>query len=250
MRLCWLDDDAGSVLEIAHTVFCTLWRDLDCLALDVKFFGDGYKTVSAEQDASNEDIQQMETRLKNMFREVCTAQDKINWESLGTTYDAKIAHMPIRCQNLRHLMSAGGELGEFLQQWKDIGTLTPDAIQALCQNEEGIQAFVEGLEIEAGILALDICLQKDDVDRWAQGVPTLSMAIYHHLKGRFRCYVYSRMQYREEWRRKWEETYRKLFREEPPKIYSRFKLCENVHSEDYETLFELCKKERSEVSNA
>jgi len=147
-------------------------------------------------------------------------------------------------------MSAEGKLGEFLQQWRTVGDLTKDEIQKLCQNEEGIQEFVKELEIEADILALDICLQKDDIDRWEQGVPTLSMAIYHHLKDHFQCYVYSRMQYSEERKRKWEETYKELFQGEPPKIYSRFKLCGDVRSEDYETLFKLCTGKGSEADDA
>lgn len=242
MGLCWIDDDTGSIMEIANSVFCELWMRLDSLEMDIKIFGDDYMHNASEGGMQESDLDAVREKLRNKFREICFSIDKKRWKKPGETYIQKAPNMPVTCKGIS---CHNAEIKHLIEPWRKIDSTQPAGIdydyKSFTQYDSLCDELIARFEIkETDTVALDICLLQSDIERCKNKLPLLSMSIYHQLQQKnHRCFLYSRMSVNSGKRQNWRDVYREIYNIEGPKIHSRIELCSSSDSEDFKDFLEM-----------
>lgn len=237
MKFYLIDDNPRSVFEIVNTVCCKLWRKMDDLELTIVFYGDDDKHSLGAQDTPVEEINGIEEDIKEKFRELCFAIDRDEWDPLGTAYEKKKESTTIQCRFIPLQ-----ELEADVSMWREVKepeTNSGQEIDYSILHESTVpKKLVERIGIQCGnLVALDICLLRDDYERCTRKLPVLSMALHHYLEAEYgcKCFLYSRMSVNTEAKSNWMDVYRQQFKISPPEIHSRFALCAD-YSSDYQEL--------------
>lgn len=237
MKFYLIDDNPRSVFEIVNTVCCKLWKKMDDLELTIVFCGDNYKQSPVARDATNEDINGIEENIKDKFHELCFAIDRDEWNPLGTAYEKKKEGTTIECRFIPLQ-----EIEADLSIWREVKKSEKDSDQEIdypiLHESTMPKKLVERIGIQCGnLVALDICLLRDDYERCICKLPVLSMALHHYLEAEYgcKCFLYSRMSVNTEAKGNWMDVYKQQFKISPPEIHSRFALCADSSS-DYQEL--------------
>lgn len=232
MKFYLIDDNPMSVFEIVNTVCCKLWKKMDDLELAIVFYGDNDKHSPGAQDATIAEINGIEEDIKEKFRELCFAIDRDEWNQLGTAYEKKKEGTTIECRFIPLQ-----EIEADLSVWREVRKPEKDSNQEIdCSilHESTLPGkLAEKIGIQRGnIVALDICLLRDDYERCTYKLPVLSMALHHYFKTEYgcKCFLYSRMSVNKEAKSNWMDVYKQQFITNPPEIHSRFALCADYSS--------------------
>lgn len=237
MKFYLIDDNPMSVFQIINTVCCKLWKKMDDLELIIVFYGDNDKQSPGAQNAAVKDINGIEENIKEKFRELCFAIDRDEWNQLGTAYEKKKKSTAIECRFIPLQ-----EVEEDLSKWKVDNEPEKDSVQEIDYSVLHESTLPKTLAEKIGIqqddiVALDICLLRNDYERCTSKLPVLSMALHYYLETEYKCkcFLYSRMSVTTEAKSNWMDVYKQQFKTNPPEIHNRFALCSD-YSSDYREL--------------
>ena len=235
--LCWIDDSTAEMSLIMEHMFPTIWSEN--FSCKIILFGNDYCSMESEKGPTEDDRQEFENELKNFFMVFCQNIDEDKWQEPGTAYQDLKKLLPTQSVSLIPIRetekNAPDSFRYLANSWMDIDRLqrikdspeefltnanmgTPSDI-----NSMSVVNLIKKMDIpKKASVALDICLLYNDFGRIEEGLPSISMALYHLLKKEHDCYLYSGRYDTRTLKKSWIKTYQQISGdEEEVKIYSK-----------------------------
>lgn len=235
---------------IMRHVFPLIWdKEYSCKTI---LFGNEYCSRENEEGPTEADRRAFETELMNLFIIYCQKIDECEWKELGSTYSEKSHLLPTPSVSLIPMHDGEREEANIIKQlvknWMSKEKLKKIMVSSegtggacdkdsLNSSELSVGKLIKLMNIpDNAVVALDICLLYNDINRIEEGLPSISMALYANLSKHHPCYLYTGRYTARALLDCWVKTYQQLFdNEEELILYSKKGLTTKQNVTDAKT---------------
>lgn len=200
--ILWIDDSTDGIMNIVESIFPYFW-DLsgnNGIETHIRIIGNNMQDAPALDLWSEEDEQQYRADIMNIFQQLCRDNDRLGDKNL---YEKR---KNLICDNIRIMYKQEDkdidEYRQLCQMWQNTSEITK-------QNHESAQSLVQKMEIpEGACVGLDLALLQGDIENVRdKNKPILSMELYHIIKEKHECFLYSNYVFDTSFINEWKKVY-------------------------------------------
>ena len=217
-KVLWLDDDAGKMESIVEGIIIQLWKRN--IKSNVVLWGNGY--IDDETSPDNSDsLKSLNELILDCYLDFCYEKSSSMYDNPFESYrdyinvPTDIKKSDIQTANIAEKLNFKKD-EDILNFWGS-DNIERKKIQTLENRTKPLIEELNNLVDDDDILALDMCLLKNEMDRIINGnkIPLVSMVIYHMMKEKgINCILFTTYYYPERSIANYQAKYKAMYNEE------------------------------------
>lgn len=229
----WIDDNSSAIMNIVDSVFPSFWKleEEDGIETHIRVFGNCKQETSGLALWSKKDEQKFQQDIIRKFERLCKNKDRLGERNLF------VKKKDLICDNIvvMYKQPESKEKEQEIEEYKKIysvwqGGQVIELVEGKKQISNEAQMLtkklLERMNIaEGACIALDLALLQGDMEKVKlKKLPILSMELYHLIKEKHECFLYSYYFFEEKFIDAWKEVYSDIYCETSPIIHTRKEL--------------------------
>lgn len=217
----WIDDNPHVIMNIVEGVFSQFWnlKNEEGIETHIRIFGnDGQEAPGLGLWDKNDEKEFREEIIKK-FEQLCSNADKLGEEKIFQKKSNLICDNIIMMHKIPENEIEEREIEEYRKLcniWQNSPCeLNGEDICITEQARECAEKLVQKMNIADGAcVGLDLALLQGDIEKVKfAGKPILSMELYHMIKQKHECFLYSYYIFDKTFIESWEKVYSKVYRD-------------------------------------
>lgn len=227
----WIDDNSSAIMNIVDSILPHFFNfdETEIIEIHIRIFGNCIQVPPGLALCSKKDEQELQWDIFKKFEQLCKDNDRFNENDIFNRKKNLI------CDNIvvMYKQPEGVESNQEIEEYKEICRIWQgNPIIELSGGKKQIsdeakiyaEKLLERMDIaEGACVGLDLALLQGDIEKVkTEKLPILSMQLYHLIKEKHDCFLYSYYIFEEEFIKAWKSVYSNIYGDlEEPIIHRR-----------------------------
>ncbi len=224
----WINDNIQQTIGIMRKTFPTLWH-LDKedqenegnekgVATKVVIFGNAFQQIPVVTLHSESEEIALQHKMEDLLFEKCQTLQGATWDTHYYQRKRKLIENSVNVIFKTQIKEDKKREKEDLIFYQELCTLWQDEIEKgkiSDKHKEKVREVIERMNFpENACIGIDLVLLHGDIEKTKEEKCIISMELFHQLKQKYKCFLYSNLSFDAQFVEQWKANYEKVFGEQ------------------------------------